>query len=61
MKDKPKEMRRKMKEIKARYSICTIITTDKDILTRSVEFRKRGFTHENIYVAGITKLEGENV
>lgn len=45
--DKPK------KEYQARYTICTISTTDPDILIKVDTVKHMGIRHNEIYLAGL--------
>jgi hypothetical protein len=46
-----------MKELKPRYTLTTIITQNPELPARSNAVRQRGYTHEDIYVAGVKYLE----
>ena len=45
---------------KSRWSVCTITTTDENLIFRADEIRKNGITHEQIYVKGLEVYENEN-
>jgi len=43
----------------ARYTLTTISTKDIKIVERRAEIKKRGYTDEDIFVAGIEALENK--
>lgn len=44
--------------MKARYAICTIVTSDKELVNRVAELRKKtGAKHSDIYEAGLKAYE----
>lgn len=47
------------KERKPRYTIANIVTADEKMCVKSDEVRQMGFTHEDIYRAGLEQLSRE--
>lgn len=48
-----------MKELKPRYTICTIISTDMQLKIRAMALKDKGHTHEAIYRAGLDVLDAK--
>jgi len=46
-----------MKELKPRYTICSIVTLDGGLQKRANDVRAKGNTHEDIYRAGLDAIE----
>jgi hypothetical protein len=47
--------------LNARYTVCTIVTTDKALAVMSKEINSKGYTHEFIYRKGIEAISKELV
>lgn len=45
-----------MKERKPRYTLCNCVTDDIQLVHLSDEVRQKGFSHTDIYVAGLKAL-----
>lgn len=50
-----------MKERKPRYTLCNIVTNDKDLLILSDDVRAKGYSHEEIYRAGLEALSNNSL